>query len=92
MRSLACAERLERKGNKYYGIKLKDGNVSEKSHSNRYRQEFKLSEIRREDLAMLAIIKKIVASGNDAEIKDKGDGRLAVYEVKKSRIDRNLLE
>ena len=37
-----------------------------------------------QDLKLLAKIKRIVARGNDVEIKRKKDGSFAVYEIKKT--------
>ena len=37
-----------------------------------------------EDTAVLAAIRKITSKGNDAEVKMKPDGKLRVYEVKRT--------
>lgn len=37
-----------------------------------------------EDTAVLAAIRKITSKGNDAEVKLKPDGKLRVYEVKRT--------
>lgn len=40
--------------------------------------------IAQSDITVLAKIKRITSNGNDAEVRRKKDGSLAVYEVKKS--------
>ena len=37
-----------------------------------------------EDTAVLAAIRKITSKGNDAEVKRKADGKLHVYEIKRT--------
>ena len=37
-----------------------------------------------EDTAVMAAIKKITSKGNDAEVKRKADGKLHVYEIKRT--------
>ena len=37
-----------------------------------------------EDTAVLAAIRKITSKGNDAEVKLKPDGKLRVYEIKRT--------
>jgi len=37
-----------------------------------------------EDTAVLAAIRKITSKGNDAEVKRKPDGKLHVYEIKRT--------
>lgn len=37
-----------------------------------------------EDTAVLAAIRQITSKGNDAEVKRKADGKLHVYEIKRT--------
>ena len=39
-----------------------------------------------ENKRICTMIRKIIARGNDAEVKRKGDGSITVYEVKKNKV------
>lgn len=44
------------------------------------------SEITAVDTRMVITIKRILAKGNNAEVKGKGDGSYTIYEVKKNLV------
>lgn len=45
-----------------------------------------VSSISHEDIVLLNKVKRITAKNNDAEIRKKKDGSLAVYEIKKRAV------
>ena len=56
----------------------------EHSHSDYVRIQGNLADTTNDDVIIMKSIREITGRGNNAEVKRRSDGRLAVYEVKKS--------
>ena len=46
----------------------------------------KLVELEKENIELVKKIKAITARGNDVEIRQKRDGKLAIYEIRKKAV------
>ena len=56
----------------------------EHSHSDYVRTQGNFANTTNDDVIIIKSIREITSRGNNAEVKRRSDGRLAVYEVKKS--------
>ena len=56
----------------------------EHSHSDYVRTQGNFANTTNDDVIIMKSIREITSRGNNAEVKRRSDGRLAVYEVKKS--------
>ena len=56
----------------------------EHSHSDYVRTPGNFADTTNDDVIIMKSIREITGRGNNAEVKRRSDGRLAVYEVKKS--------
>lgn len=64
---------------------MKEFEQSARCHSSQNRGKRDISAgVLNDDVLIMKSIREITSRGNNAEVKRRSDGRLAVYEVKKS--------
>ena len=56
----------------------------EHSHSDYVRTQGNFADTTNDDVIIMKSIREITSRGNNAEVRQRSNGKLAVYEVKKS--------